>query len=71
MSLSEYSCKIYGSEVKDTDPVVLCDLCEKWIHSDCASIGETQYEKLIKKKSSTMVLSLLHHGTSLLYNQKQ
>ena len=52
MSLSEYSCKIYGSEVKDTDPAVLCDLCGKWIHSGCASIGETQYEKLKK--------SLLH-----------
>ena len=55
MSLSEYSCKIYGSEVKDTDPVVLCDLRGKWIHSDCASIGETQYEKFLKK--------VLYHGT--------
>ena len=54
MSLSEYSCKIYGSEAKDTDPVVLCYLCGKWIHSDYASIGETQYEKLKK---------MLYHGT--------
>ena len=46
MSLSEYSCKIYSSEVKDTDPAVLCDLCEKWIHTDCASIRETQYGHL-------------------------
>ena len=46
MSLSEYSCKICSSEVKDTDPAVLCDLCGKWIHTDCASIGETQYENL-------------------------
>ena len=46
MSLSEYSCKICSIEVKDTDPAVLCDLCGKWIHTDCASIGETQYENL-------------------------
>ena len=46
MSLSEYSCKICSSEVKDTDPAVLCDLCEKWILTDCASIGETQYKNL-------------------------
>ena len=46
MSLSEYSCKIGSSEVKDTDSAVLCDLCEKWIHTDCASIGETQYANL-------------------------
>ena len=43
MSLSEYSCKICSSEVKD--PAVLCDLYEKWIHTDCASTGETQYKK--------------------------
>ena len=24
----------------------MCDLCGKWIHTDCASIGETQYENL-------------------------
>ena len=46
MSLSEYSCKICSSEVKDTDPAVLGDLCGKWIYTDCASIGETQYENL-------------------------
>ena len=46
MSLSEYSCKICSIEVKDTDPAVLCDLCGKLIHTDCASIGETQYKNL-------------------------
>ena len=46
MSLSGYSCKICSSKVKDTEPAVLCDLCEKWIHTHCASIGETQYENL-------------------------
>ena len=35
-----------ASEIKDTDSVVLCDLCGKWIHTNCASIGETQYENL-------------------------
>ena len=46
MSLSEYCFKICSSEIKDTDPAVLCDLCGKWIHTDCASIGGTQYENL-------------------------
>ena len=46
MSLSEYSCKICSIEVNDTDPAVLCDLCGKWIHTDCASIGEIQNENL-------------------------
>ena len=48
MSLSEYFCNICSSEVKETDLAVLCDLCEKWIHTNCASIGETQYENLKK-----------------------
>ena len=46
MFLSEYSCKICSSEVKDTGPAVLWDLYGKWIHS--ASIGETQYKNLKK-----------------------
>ena len=46
MSLSEYSCKICSSEVKDTNATVLCYLCGKWIYTDCASIGETQQENL-------------------------
>ena len=65
MSLSEYSCKICSSEVKDTDPAVLCDLCEKWIDTDCASIERIPVRKP-KRKYFTMVLSLLHHGTSFL-----
>ena len=46
MSLSEYSCRVFSSEVKGTDQAVLCDLCEKWMHTDCASLGETPYENL-------------------------
>ena len=46
MSVSEYSCKICCSEVKDTHLAVLYDLCETWIHPDSASIGETQYQNL-------------------------
>ena len=46
MSLSECSCKICSSEIKNTDQAVLCDLYGKWIHTYCASIGETQYENL-------------------------
>ena len=46
MSFSEYSCTICNSKVKETDLAVLCDLCEKWIHTDCASIGKTQCKNL-------------------------
>ena len=41
MSLSEHSRKICSSEVTDTDSAVLGELCEKWIHTDCASIEKT------------------------------
>ena len=40
------------NEVKDNDPAVLCDLCEKWIHTTSISIGETQYENLKKSPLS-------------------
>ena len=48
MSFSEHPCKICISEVNDNDPAVLCNLCEKWIHTACIDIGETQYENLKK-----------------------
>ena len=36
------------SEVKDNDPAVLCDLCEKWVHTACIDIGETN-TKIFRK----------------------
>ena len=36
------------NEVKDNDSAVICDLCEKWIHTAWIGIGETQYENLKK-----------------------
>ena len=48
MSFSEHPCKICISEVNDNDPAVLCNLCEKWVHTACIDIGETQYENLKK-----------------------
>ena len=52
MSFSKHPCKICMNKVKDTDPAVLCDLCENWMHAVCIGIGETQYENL--KKSSLL-----------------
>ena len=49
MFLSESSCKVCSSEVKDVCTAVLCNLCENWINTDCASIGETRYEDLKEK----------------------
>ena len=46
MYFSKHPCKICINEVKDNDPAVLCDLCEKWLHTACIGIEETQYENL-------------------------
>ena len=46
MSFSKHPCKICINEVKDNDLAVLCDLCEKWVHTACTGIEETQYENL-------------------------
>ena len=56
MSLSGYSGKICSSEVKDTDPAVLCDLCGKWMHTDCTRRLETQSGKL--KESAYCIMEL-------------
>ena len=36
------------SEVNGNDPAVLCDLCEKRVHTACIDFGETQYQNLKK-----------------------
>ena len=46
MFFSKHPCKICINEVNDNDPAVLCDLCEKWVHTACIGIEETQYENL-------------------------
>ena len=48
MSFSKRPSKICINEVKDNDPAVLCNLCEKWVHAACIGIEETQYENLKK-----------------------
>ena len=48
MFSSGHPCKICMSEVKDNDPAVLCDLCEKWVHTACIDIGETN-TKIFRK----------------------
>ena len=48
MFFSEHPCKICMSEVNDNDPAVLCDLSEKWVHTACIDIVESQYENLKK-----------------------
>ena len=48
MFFSEHPCKICMNELKDNNPVILCDLCVKWIHTACLGIGETQFQNLKK-----------------------
>ena len=49
MSFLKHPCKICINDVKDNDPAVLCDLCEKWVHTACIGIQETQYESLKRR----------------------
>ena len=49
MSFLKHPCKICINDVKDNDSAVLCDLCEKWVHTACIGIQETQYESLQRR----------------------
>ena len=69
MSFSKHPCKICINEVKDNDLAVLCDLCEKWVHTAFTGIEETQYENLREVPCYLKLLSVLHYRVSLLFSQ--
>ena len=43
-----YPCRVCTPEVKDDDKSVQCNLCDRWIHINCAEINHEKYEKLKK-----------------------
>eukprot|EP00794_Sanderia_malayensis_P017493 gene17493-19243_t len=44
--------KVYRSDEKDL-PMVCCDLCDRWIHTDCDDIDDKKYQELSKDNSAT------------------
>ena len=40
-----YPCKVGTLEAEDDDKSVQCDLCDLWIHINCAEINHQKYEK--------------------------
>ena len=43
-----YPCRVCTFDVEDDDKFVQCNLCDRWIHINCAEINHQKYEKLKK-----------------------
>eukprot|EP00112_Aurelia_sp_Birch-Aquarium-sp1_P008034 Seg1879.2 transcript_id=Seg1879.2/GoldUCD/mRNA.D3Y31 product="PHD finger protein 10" protein_id=Seg1879.2/GoldUCD/D3Y31 len=43
--------KVYRSDEKDL-PMVCCDCCDRWIHTDCDDIDDQRYQELSKDSSA-------------------
>lgn len=43
--------KVYRSDEKDL-PMVCCDSCDRWIHTDCDGIDDQRYQELSKDSSA-------------------
>ena len=46
--IGHFPCRVCTFKVKDDDKFVRCDLCDRWIHINCAEINHQKYEKLKK-----------------------
>lgn len=42
--------KVYRNDESDL-PMVCCDMCDRWVHTDCDGINEKEYAQLAKTKS--------------------
>ena len=51
-----YPYRVCTLEVEDDDKSVQCDLCDRWIHINCAEINHKKYEKTKKDGTLSMVL---------------
>jgi len=45
--------KVYRSEEDHVNPMVMCDICDRWIHTDCDGIDEDRYNELSKDRKTT------------------
>lgn len=40
--------KVYRTEEDHINPMVMCDQCDRWVHTDCDGIDEPRYKELSK-----------------------
>jgi len=45
--------KVYRIEEDHINPMVMCDICDRWIHTDCDGIDEDRYNELSKDRQTT------------------
>jgi len=45
--------KVYRNEDDLTNPMVCCDVCDRWIHTDCDGIDDQRYMELSKDRTSS------------------
>lgn len=50
--------KVYRTDEDHINPMVCCDICDRWIHTDCDGIDDHRYQELSKdsKSSYTCIL---------------
>ena len=41
-----FPCKIYNTNIKDTDSAAQCDICQFWIHMKCNNLNHIDYKYL-------------------------
>ena len=46
----DYPCLKCNQHVKRNDPAVLCNMCELWVHKDCAKIEDALFDHLVKQQ---------------------
>ena len=46
----DYPCLKCDKHVKKNDPAVLCNMCELWIHKDCAKMNDAVFDHLVKQQ---------------------
>lgn len=42
----KYPCGLCNKAVKNSDPAICCDQCDKWVHNSCSGMGDNIYESL-------------------------
>jgi hypothetical protein len=46
----DYPCLKCDKHVKKNDSAVLCNMCEMWIHKDCAKLNDALFDHLVKQQ---------------------
>lgn len=48
----KFPCKVCRKAVKNTEKGILCDACEKWLHTECINIYEETYVRLGEEETT-------------------